>query len=83
MRTVVRAVENYHSIPTEVITMSKYKSEQVAYSPLKKKFVPMWRLDTNTMTVTHFNADTQTEESRTYNVSVNSSASTLRVSKGV
>ena len=46
--------------------MSRYKSEQTAYSSLKKKFVPLWRLDTNTVTVTHFNADTQTEESKTY-----------------
>ena len=46
--------------------MSRYKSEQTAYSPLKKKYVPLWRLDTNTLTVTHFNADTQTEESKTY-----------------
>ena len=46
--------------------MSRYKSEQTAYSPLKKKYVPLWRLDTNTVTVTHFNTDTQTEESKTY-----------------
>ena len=46
--------------------MSRYKSEQTAYSPVKKKYVPMWRLDTNTVTVTHFNADTQTEENKTY-----------------
>lgn len=46
--------------------MSRYKSEQTAYSQLKKKYVPLWRLDTNTVTVTHFNADTQTEESKTY-----------------
>ena len=46
--------------------MSKYKSEQTAYSSLKKKYVPLWRLDTNTMTVTHFNAVMQTEESKTY-----------------
>ena len=46
--------------------MSRYKSEQTAYSPLKKKYVPLWGLDTNTVTVTHFNADTQTEESKTY-----------------
>lgn len=46
--------------------MSRYKSEQTAYSLLKKKYVPLWTLDTNTMTVTHFNADTQTEESKTY-----------------
>ena len=46
--------------------MSRYTSEQTAYNSLKKKTVPLWRLDTNTMTVTHFNADTQTEESKTY-----------------
>ena len=46
--------------------MSRYTSEQTTYSSLKKKNVPLWRLDTNTVTVTHFNADTQTEESKTY-----------------
>ena len=46
--------------------MSRYTSEQTAYSLLKKKCVPLWRLDTNTVTVTHFNADTQTEENKTY-----------------
>ena len=47
--------------------MSRYKSEQTAYNPLKKKSVPLWRLDTNAVTVTYFNADTQSEESKTYN----------------
>lgn len=47
--------------------MSRYTSEQTEYSPLEKKYVPLRRLDTNTMTVTYFNADTQTEESKTYN----------------
>lgn len=47
--------------------MSRYKSEHTAYSPLKKKSGPQWRLDTNTVTVTHFNPDTQTEENKTYN----------------
>lgn len=46
--------------------MSRYTSEQTAYSFLKKKYVPLWRLDTNTVNITHFNADTQTEESKTY-----------------
>lgn len=46
--------------------MSRYKSEQTAYNPLKKKYVPLWSLDTNTVTVTHFNADTLTEEIKTY-----------------
>mgnify|MGYP004556238567 FL=1 len=47
--------------------MSRYTSEQTAYSPLKKKYVPLWRLDTNTVTVTRFDSDMQTEESKTYN----------------
>ena len=46
--------------------MSRYKSEQTAYNPLKKKYVPMWSLDTNTVTVTHFNNDTLAVESKTY-----------------
>ncbi|NLT08812.1 MAG: hypothetical protein GXY08_04840 [Ruminococcus sp.] len=46
--------------------MDKFKSEQTAYDPQKKKYVPLWRLDTDTITVTHFNPDTQTEEVRTY-----------------
>jgi len=46
--------------------MSRYKSEQVAYCPRKKKNIPIWRLDTNTLTVTHFDSDTQTEEHKTY-----------------
>lgn len=46
--------------------MSRYKSKQPAYSFLKKKYVPLCRLDTNTVTVIHFNANTQTEESKTY-----------------
>ncbi|MGN0594833.1 MAG: hypothetical protein ACI4I6_06705 [Hominimerdicola sp.] len=46
--------------------MSRYKSEQTAYSPQKKGNVPIWRLDTNTVTVTHFNTDTLTEESKSY-----------------
>ena len=48
-------------------SMSRYKSEQTAYSPQKKKSVPLWRLDTNTVTVTHFNPNTLTDESKTYN----------------
>ncbi len=46
--------------------MSRYKSEQTAYNPQKKKNVPIWRLDTNTVTVTYFNTDTLTEESKSY-----------------
>ena len=37
--------------------MSRYTSEQTAYSYLKKKYVPLWRLDANTVTATHFNAE--------------------------
>lgn len=46
--------------------MSRYKSEQTAYNPQKNKNVPVWKLDTNTVTVTHFNSDTLTEESKSY-----------------
>lgn len=46
--------------------MSRYKSEQTVYNPLKKKYVPLWRLDTNTVTVTHINPDTLAVESKTY-----------------
>ena len=46
--------------------MSRYKREQTAYDFRKKKYVPLWKLDTNTVAVTNFNADTQTEESKTY-----------------
>lgn len=46
--------------------MSRYKSEQTAYNPQKKKKVPVWKFDTNTVTVTHFNSDTLNEESKTY-----------------
>ena len=46
--------------------MSRYESEQVAYSQLKKENVPIWKIDTNSMTVTHFNPDTQLEENKTY-----------------
>ena len=46
--------------------MSRYKSERTAYDPLKKKYVPLWSLDTNTVTVTHFNCDTLAVESKNY-----------------
>lgn len=46
--------------------MSRYKSEQTFYDPRKKKYVPLWSLDTNTVTVTHFNLDTLAVESKTY-----------------
>lgn len=46
--------------------MSKLNSTATAFDSLKMKYVPLWRLDTNTMTVIHFNPDTLTEESKTY-----------------
>lgn len=46
--------------------MSRYKSIQTAYNPLKKKYVPLWKLDTTTATVTYFDAVTCTTESKTY-----------------
>ena len=46
--------------------MSIYKSEQVAYNPLKKKYVPLWRIDTSTDIVTYFDAVTCTTESKIY-----------------
>ncbi|GAB5082304.1 hypothetical protein Osc1_14770 [Hominimerdicola sp. 21CYCFAH17_S] len=46
--------------------MSRYKSEQTAYNPQKKKNMPIWRLGTNTVTFTHFNTDTLTEEIKFY-----------------
>lgn len=48
--------------------MSRYKSKQTAYDPRKKKNVPLWRLDTNTVTVTRFNPNTLTEEHKTYHM---------------
>lgn len=45
--------------------MSRYNSEQMVYN-LLKKYVPLWKLVTNAMTVTHFNVDTLTVKSKTY-----------------
>lgn len=52
---------------SEVRDMRRYKSEQIAYNPRKKKYVPLWRLDTLTVTVTIFNDDNLTKENKTYN----------------
>ncbi len=57
--------------------MSRYKSEQTVYDPLKKKYVPLCRLDTNTVIVTHFNPDTLIEESKTCLLSLSRPAETL------
>lgn len=46
--------------------MSIYKSTQTTINPKTNKTVPIWKLDTGTMTVTHFNPDTLTAEHKTY-----------------
>lgn len=46
--------------------MSIYKSNQTVINPKTNKSVPIWKLDTNTMTVTHFSPDTLTAEHKTY-----------------
>lgn len=46
--------------------MSIYKSSQTVINPKTNKPVPICKLDTNTMTVTHFNPDTLTAEHKTY-----------------
>lgn len=46
--------------------MSRYKSKQTAYCPKKKKNVPLWQLDTNTLTVTWFDAETCTTDNKAY-----------------
>ena len=46
--------------------MSIYKSSQTVINPKTNKPVPIWKLDTNTMTVTHFRPDTLTAEHKTY-----------------
>lgn len=48
--------------------MSRYKSEHTAYDLLKKKYVPLWNVDTNNVTVTRFNSDTLDVESKTYSI---------------
>ncbi|MBQ7007588.1 MAG: hypothetical protein IJN05_00080 [Ruminococcus sp.] len=46
--------------------MSIYKSSQTVINPKTNKHVPIWKLDTNTMTVTHFSPDTLIAEHKTY-----------------
>ncbi len=46
--------------------MSIYKSSQTAINPKTNNPVPIWKLDTNTMTVTHFSPDTLNIEHKTY-----------------
>ena len=42
------------------------KSTQTISNPKTNKSVPIWKIDTNTLTVTHFNPDTLTVEYKTY-----------------
>ncbi len=42
--------------------MSVIKSKNKVFNEIRKKDVPICKLDTNSLTVTIFNADTQTEE---------------------
>lgn len=46
--------------------MSIFKSTQTAYNPNKNKSVLLWKLDTNKLTVTHFDSATCTKECTTY-----------------
>lgn len=46
--------------------MSIYKSNQTVINPKTNKPVPIWKLDTNTMSITHFSPDTLTAEHKTY-----------------
>lgn len=48
------------------IFMSRFKSIQTAYRCLKKKHIPFWVLDTNTLTVSYYNADTDKIEEKMY-----------------
>lgn len=46
--------------------MSIIKSNQTAINPKTNKPIPIWKLDTETITVYHFNTDIQTVEQKTY-----------------
>lgn len=46
--------------------MSTIKSNQTAINPKNGKPIPIWKLDTETITVSYFNEDTQTVEQKTY-----------------
>lgn len=46
--------------------MSIIKSNQTAINPKTNKSVPIWKLDTETITVYHFNEDTQIVEQKNY-----------------
>ena len=46
--------------------MSIYKSTQTSINPKTNKTVPIWKLDTTTMTVTYFSPDSLKAEHKTY-----------------
>lgn len=46
--------------------MSVIKNQNKVFNEIMKKDVPICKLDTNSLTVTIFNVDTQTEEYRTF-----------------
>lgn len=46
--------------------MSIYKSNLTIINPKTNKPVPIWKIDTNTLIVTHFSPDTLTAEHKTY-----------------
>lgn len=46
--------------------MSIFKSNHTAINPKTNKSVPIWKLDTNTLTITHFNPGKDTTEYKTY-----------------
>lgn len=47
--------------------MSRFKSEQTVYDIRKKRNVPLWQLDTNTLTVKQYIAESGIFEEKTYN----------------
>lgn len=46
--------------------MSIFKSTQTTINPKTNKPVPIWKLDKNTLTVTHFDPDMNVAEHKTY-----------------
>lgn len=47
--------------------MSRFKSEQTVFDSRKKRNVPVWQLDTNTLTVKHYITESGAFEEKTYN----------------
>lgn len=46
--------------------MSIYRSEKKVYDQKKRKLIPLWKFDTNTLTVACYNIDNGTIEEKTY-----------------